>query len=89
MGQFHYVRNQSHASRTLAIELSKAGLSIRVAGTHPTDRWSTSGESRRPAGLPVWSLKVVMEIMSVLMVATAGLLLAHFVAIVKRFIAER
>jgi hypothetical protein len=30
-----------------------------------------------------------MEIIGVLMVATAGLLLAHFVAIVKRFVTER
>ena len=30
-----------------------------------------------------------MEIIGVLMVATAGLLLAHFVAIVKRFVTQR
>jgi hypothetical protein len=30
-----------------------------------------------------------MEILGVLMVATGGLLLAHFVAIVKRFVTER
>jgi hypothetical protein len=30
-----------------------------------------------------------MEILSVLMVATGGLLLAHFYAIVKRFVTER
>jgi hypothetical protein len=30
-----------------------------------------------------------MEILSVLMVATGALLLAHFVAVVKRFVTER
>jgi hypothetical protein len=76
------MRNQSHRYRTSPIELSKTATKVRVAGTHPTDRWSTSGEFRK--------LKVVMEIVLVLMaVATAGLMTAHGFAIVKRFIAER
>ena len=75
------MRNQSHRYRTSPIELSKLATKVRVAGTHPTVRWSTSGE--------FWKLKVVMEILSVLMIATAGLLVAHGFAIVKRFFAER
>jgi len=40
--------------------------------------------------LPVsLEMRVVMEILSVLMVATGGLLVAHFFAIVKRFVTER
>ena len=60
--------------------MSKVGLRVRVAGTHPT----VGG------ALPViLEMKVVMEILSVLMVATAGLLVAQAYATVKRFIPER
>ena len=61
--------------------MSNAAPKVRLAGTMPPP----IGEAL-PA---VWRLKVVMEILSVLMVATAGLLLAHFVAIVKKFVTER
>ena len=37
----------------------------------------------------ILEMKVVMEILSVLMVATAGLLVAQAYATVKRFITER
>ena len=40
--------------------------------------------------LPVFGkVEVVMEILGVLMIATGGLLLAHFFAIVKRRITDR
>ena len=62
--------------------MSKLDAKLRVAGTHPT----VGG------ALPVilWKLKVVMETLLVLMVvATAGLMLAHGFAIVKRFVEGR
>jgi hypothetical protein len=71
------MRNQSHRLRPSPIELSNAAPKVRLAGTHPT----VGG------ALPVilWKLKVVMETLLVLMVvATAGLMLAHGFAIVKR-----
>jgi len=58
---------------------------------NPPLKYAAPGRTPPIGGaLPVVrKLKVVMEILGVLMVATAGLMAAHFFAIVKRFIRER